>query len=77
MTDLVEDLRLLQSGAQWACGATATTLGEAADELELLRTALHEIALFPHNPHHRDLSFSAAVDEMAKIASEALRMIKR
>jgi hypothetical protein len=38
MSDLVERLRLLQSGVQWACGArTAATLEEAADEIERLR----------------------------------------
>ena len=44
MTDIVEDLRLLQSGAQWACGQTAATLEQAADEIEMLRRAfLREI----------------------------------
>jgi hypothetical protein len=33
----VEELRLLQSGAQWACGQTAATLEQAADEIERLR----------------------------------------
>ena len=37
MTDIVERLRLLQSGAQWACGQTAATLEEAAAEIERLR----------------------------------------
>ena len=38
MTDIVERLRLLQSGVRWACGArTAATLEEAADEIERLR----------------------------------------
>jgi hypothetical protein len=37
MSDIVEELRLLQSGAQWACGQTAATLEEAADEIERLR----------------------------------------
>ena len=40
MTDIVEELRLLQSGAQWACGQTAATLEQAADEIERLRRAL-------------------------------------
>lgn len=40
MADVVEDLRLLQEGAQWACGATAATLGEAADEIVQLRGTL-------------------------------------
>ena len=43
MSDIVEELRLLQSGAQWACGQTAATLGDAADEIERLREALREI----------------------------------
>lgn len=43
MTDIVEELRLLQSGAQWACGATAATLGQAADEIERLRAELAAI----------------------------------
>jgi hypothetical protein len=37
MTDIVEELRLLQSGAQLACGQTAATLEQAADEIERLR----------------------------------------
>jgi chromosome segregation ATPase len=37
MSDIVEELRLLQSGAQWACGQTAATLEQAADEIERLR----------------------------------------
>lgn len=37
MTDIVEQLRDLQSGAQWVCGATAATLERAADEIERLR----------------------------------------
>lgn len=40
MSDVVEDLRLLQEGAQWACGATAATLGEAADEIVQLRAEI-------------------------------------
>jgi chromosome segregation ATPase len=42
MSDIVEDLRLLQSGAQWACGQTAATLEQAADEIERLRAELDE-----------------------------------
>lgn len=30
----------MQTGAQWACGQTAATLGEAADEIERLRVVL-------------------------------------
>jgi hypothetical protein len=37
MTDIVEDLRLLQSGAAWVCGETAATLEDAAHEIERLR----------------------------------------
>jgi cell division protein FtsB len=44
MTDIVEDLRLLQSGATWVCGETAATLEDAADEIERLRAALKKIA---------------------------------
>lgn len=44
MADVVKDLRLLQEGAQWACGATAATLGEAADEIVQLRASLEKIA---------------------------------
>jgi hypothetical protein len=43
MSDIVERLRLLQSGVQWACGArTAATLEEAADEIERLRAERDE-----------------------------------
>lgn len=45
MTDIVEQLRDLQSGAQWACGATAATLGEAADEIERLRAKLEAVEM--------------------------------
>jgi chromosome segregation ATPase len=34
MTDIVEQLRMLQSGAAWVCGETAATLEDAADEIE-------------------------------------------
>jgi hypothetical protein len=44
MKDIVEELRLLQSGAQWACGQTADTLEQAADEIERLTQALEAIA---------------------------------
>jgi hypothetical protein len=37
MSDIVERLRLLQSGAAWVCGETAATLEDAADEIERLR----------------------------------------
>lgn len=40
MTDIVEQQRDLQSGAQWACGETAATLGQAADDIERLREVL-------------------------------------
>lgn len=56
MSDVVEDLRLLQEGAQWACGATAATLGEAADEIVQLRGTLrralrlYEIEQAEHPP---------------------------
>jgi hypothetical protein len=45
MSDIVEDLRLLQSGAQWACGQTAATLEDAADEIERLRHDLTIVRL--------------------------------
>ena len=40
MADIVEDLRLLHSGAQWADKATADTLEEAASRIERLQDAL-------------------------------------
>ena len=43
MTAIVEQLRDLQSGAQWVCGETAATLSDAADEIERLRAALRLI----------------------------------
>lgn len=43
MDDIVEELVLLQSGAQWACGATAETLGQAADEITRLRAERAEL----------------------------------
>lgn len=42
VTDIVEDLRLLQSGAAWVCGETAATLEDAADEIERLREAAEQ-----------------------------------
>jgi hypothetical protein len=44
MTDIVEQLRMLQTGAAWVCGETAATLEDAADEIERMREALREIA---------------------------------
>jgi hypothetical protein len=40
MTDIVERLRLLQSGAAWYCEETSATLDDAADEIERLRAGL-------------------------------------
>jgi hypothetical protein len=40
MTDIVERLRLLQSGAAWYCEETSATLEDAADEIERLRAGL-------------------------------------
>jgi hypothetical protein len=37
MSDIVEQLRMLQTGAAWVCGETAATLEDAADEIERLR----------------------------------------
>jgi hypothetical protein len=37
MADIVEQLRLLQTGAAWVCGETAATLEQAAAEIERLR----------------------------------------
>ena len=44
MTDIVEQLRLLQSGAAWVCGEAAATLEDAADEIERMREALLRVA---------------------------------
>jgi hypothetical protein len=51
MTDIVERLHMLQSGAAWYCEETTATLEDAADEIErllaerdLLREALRTIA---------------------------------
>jgi hypothetical protein len=41
--DIVERLRMLQSGAAWVCGETAATLDDAADEIERLREANADI----------------------------------
>ena len=40
MADIVEQLRDLQSGAQWVCGETAATLEDAAGEIERLRRTI-------------------------------------
>ena len=37
MTNIVNDLRLLESGARWVDSATADVLERAADEIERLR----------------------------------------
>lgn len=43
----------MQTGAQWACGQTAATLGEAADRIECLEVALRELlADTPHANHN-------------------------
>lgn len=44
MSDIVDELRLMRDGAQWACGATAATLGQAADEIEWLRKERDRLA---------------------------------
>lgn len=44
MTDILEQLRLLESGARWMCAETADTLEDAVDEIERLRAALRSIA---------------------------------
>lgn len=44
MSDIVDELRLMHDGAQWACGATAATLGQAADEIEWLRKERDRLA---------------------------------
>lgn len=43
VADIVEDLRLLHSGAQWADKATADTLEEAANEIERLRGVISSL----------------------------------
>jgi hypothetical protein len=42
MTDIVERLHLLQSGAAWYCEETSATLEDAADEIERLRAERDE-----------------------------------
>ena len=37
MTDIIDRLRLLQSGAAWVCRETAATLEDAADEIDRLQ----------------------------------------
>jgi hypothetical protein len=49
MSDIVEDLRLLQSGAQWACGQTAATLEDAAAEIERMRAEMRSITKVPRS----------------------------
>ncbi len=44
MSDVVERLHMLKSGAAWYCEETTATLEDAADEIERLREALREIA---------------------------------
>lgn len=61
MSDIVEELRLLQSGAQWACGQTAATLEQAADEIERLRAERDEAKKVR----------SVAIKEMAAMARDA------
>lgn len=40
MTDIVEQLQMLESGARWVCSDTAATLEDAADEIERLRAEI-------------------------------------
>jgi hypothetical protein len=69
MTDIVERLRLLQSGVQWACGArTAATLEEAADEIERLRAELINTRLDRDNA--RRLVEAARREEREAIARD-------
>ena len=79
MTDIVEELRGLQSGAQWVCGQTAATLEDAADEIERLR---HELTIARLDRDHarrladeaRREGIAAAATELRAIAARLRRM---
>jgi hypothetical protein len=79
VTDIVEELRLLQSGAQWACGQTAATLEQAADEIERLRDELINTRLERDNARRlveaawRE-GIAAAATELRAIAARLRRM---
>lgn len=61
MTDIVEQLRDLQSGAQWVCGETAATLEDAADEIERLREEGAEAAVMSNRANNRATSLQMEV----------------
>ena len=61
MTDLVERLRMLQSGAAWVDGEAAATLEDAADEIERLRAERDQAKKVR----------SVAIKEMAAMARDA------
>jgi hypothetical protein len=65
MTDIVEQLRLLQSGAAWVCGETAATLEDAADEIERLRAA-ESVALLDARRFHRERDKAEALRDLAR-----------
>lgn len=52
-TDIVERLRLLESGARWMCNETAGTLEDAADEIERLREEGAEAAVMSNRANDR------------------------
>ena len=78
MTDIVEQLRDLQSGAQWVCGETAATLEDAADEIERLREEGAEAAVMSNRANNRATSLQMEVyylkAEIERLRAECQRL---
>lgn len=55
--DIVEQLRLLQSGAAWQCEETSITLEDAADEIERLRVECERLAAEVSRAHRDALAW--------------------
>lgn len=70
MSDIVDELRLMQDGAQWACGATAATLGQAADEIERLRKERGRLAADLAKAHRDILPWIERATQLAKHEAE-------
>lgn len=77
MTDIVEQLRDLQSGAQWVCGETAATLEDAADEIQRLRAALMCCVQYDNKCHQTGRSCRDDAPCGCQLEAETWRMVAK
>jgi hypothetical protein len=75
MSDVVERLHLLKSGAAWYCEETTATLEDAADEIERLRAA-ESVALLDALRFHRERDKAQAErDRAVEARTEAIKVM--